>query len=215
MMAKFIEHAKIIAGNDVVVSESISFSFVDAGQRVLCVGKKAVINAGRIRAREEVNAKEIGSRSMTETLIEVGIDPKTREKVMQLEEEKRSASETIGNLAKNIITLQNQKGSGFLPEAKEQLLQDSIIQKAELEARVKEINAEVAELREYLNQLEVRGKVSAQRFVHPGTKIQIKNARLDVKEGFKFVTFLQDAGSIKIVPYEEYSKKSPSERRTK
>ena len=67
IMAKFVEHTKLSAGNDVIVSEAIMHSFVDAGKRVLCVGKRAMIVGGRIRAREEVNAKEIGSKVSTDT----------------------------------------------------------------------------------------------------------------------------------------------------
>lgn len=206
IMAKFVEHAKISAGNDVIVMEGIMHSFVDAGRRVLCVGKRAMIVGGRIRAREEVNAKEIGSKVATETILEVGIDPKSREKLNLLEEEKRESYDKINSLSKDIITLQNQKGSGFLPEEKENMLQEYIRSKAELEERMKEINEEINEIRSYLSMLETVGKICASKIVHSGVRLSVKNAYLDVKNEFKFVTFVQEGGNIKVKTYEEYER---------
>ena len=212
IMAKFVEHTKISAGNDVIVSEAIMHSFVDAGKRVLCVGKRAMIVGGRIRAREEVNAKEIGSKVSTDTMVEVGIDPKAREELNKLEEEKREALKKIDTLSKDIITLQNQKGSGVLPEEKEAMLQNNIVLKSELEQRNSEISEEIEEIRAYLNMLQTQGKICASKLVHPGVKVIVKNATLDVKDNFKFVTFVQESGNIKINPYEEYEKPNKAGR---
>jgi len=206
IMAKFVEHTRLSAGNDVIVSEAIMHSFVDAGKRVLCVGKRAMIVGGRIRAREEVNAREIGSRVSTETIVEVGIDPKAREELNKLEEEKRASLKKIESIAKNIITLQNQKGSGVLPEEKETMLKESILTKSELEQRLEEIGEEVDGIRSYLNILQSQGKICASKLVHPGVRVIVKNANLEVKDNFKFVTFVQEFDNIKINPYEEYEK---------
>ena len=109
--------------------------------------------------------------------------------------------------------MQNQKGSGVLPEEKETMLQNSIATKAELEQRLSEINEEVDEIRAYLNMLQTQGKICASKLVHPGVKVIIKNATLDVKDNFKFVTFVQEGGNIKINPYEEYEKPSKQTRK--
>jgi len=204
--AKFLEHVKVTAGNDVTVTQAIMHSIVDAGSRVLCVGtKKAQIVGGRIRAHKEVNAKEIGSKASTETEIEVGIDPQSREKLSALELEKRDSMARIGDLSKEIITLQNQKGpGGFLPEEKEERLQNDIVEKGELEERIKEVEEEIGELKVYLNMLESSGKVCASKMVYPGVHIIVKDAPFEVKDNFKFVTFSQEGGEIKINPYEEY-----------
>lgn len=183
-------------------------SQVDAGKRVLCVGKRAMVVGGRIRAREEVNAKEIGSKVSTETVVEVGIDPKAREELNKFEEEKREGMKRLDSLSKDIITLQNQKGGGHgvLPAEKETLLQQHIQEKASLEQRISEINEETEEIRSYLNMLQTTGKICASKLVHPGVIVYVKDARLEVKDNFKFVTFIQENGLIKINPYEEYDK---------
>lgn len=208
IMAKFVEHARLSAGNDVIVAEAIMHSQVDAGKRVLCVGKRAMVVGGRIRAREEVNAKEIGSKVSTETVVEVGIDPKAREELNKFEEEKREGMKRLDSLSKDIITLQNQKGGGHgvLPAEKEALLQQHMQEKASLDQRISEINEETEEIRSYLNMLQSTGKICASKLVHPGVIVYVKDARLEVKDNFKFVTFIQENGLIKINPYEEYEK---------
>ncbi|MCK5267663.1 MAG: FapA family protein [Spirochaetes bacterium] len=204
IIAKFIEHAKISAGRDVLVYEAIMHSRVDAGRRVLCIGKRAMVVGGKIRAREEVNAKEIGSKVSTETIVEVGIDPKSRERLNFLEEEKREAFDEQKKLSKDIITLKNIKGTGSLPEEKEKMLEKYIATNSLINKKLEEVNEEINEIRSYLNVIESKGRICASKMVHPGARIVVKNATLDVKDNFKFVTFVQEAGNIKVNPYEEY-----------
>lgn len=204
VMAKFIERCRISAGNDVVVVESIVDSQVDAGRRVLCLqGKRGTLSGGRTRAREEINVKNLGNENSPTTIVEVGIDPKSREKFDSLSEEKRQLGDKITEAAKNIITLQNQKGSGMLSPEKETMLQDLLITKAESEARVREITEELEELKAFMNMLETKGKVSVQKLVYPGARIIIKNATLDVKDNFKFTTFMQEGGIVRASVYEQ------------
>jgi len=204
VMAKFVERCRISAGNDVVVVESIVDSQVDAGRRVICLqGKRGTLSGGRTRAREEINVKNLGNENSPTTIVEVGIDPKSREKFDSISEEKRQLNDKVVEAAKNIITLQNQKGSGMLSPEKESMLQDLIVSKAESEARIKEINEELEELKSFMNMLETKGKVSVQKLVYPGARIIIKNATLDVKDNFKFTTFMQEGGIVRATVYEQ------------
>nr|HPN82853.1 FapA family protein [Spirochaetota bacterium] len=155
------------------------------------------------RAREEINVKNLGNENSPTTIVEVGIDPKSREKFDSISEEKRQLNDKVVEAAKNIITLQNQKGSGMLSPEKESMLQDLIVSKAESEARIKEINEELEELKSFMNMLETKGKVSVQKLVYPGARIIIKNATLDVKDNFKFTTFMQEGGIVRATVYEQ------------
>ncbi|MBA7549714.1 hypothetical protein ES705_42207 [subsurface metagenome] len=68
VVAKFIEHARIEAEENVVVSAGIIHSMVDANMRIVCQGKRASIVGGKLRAGEEINAKVLGSVAGTETI---------------------------------------------------------------------------------------------------------------------------------------------------
>ncbi|MDD5067585.1 MAG: FapA family protein [bacterium] len=206
VLAKFIEHAKSIeAARDVIVAEGILHSFVDAGKRVICNGKRAIIAGGRIRAGEEINAKTIGSPSFTETQVEVGFDPKTRQQLLDLNEELRTGKDRMRELAMNINTLdaQRRSGGGKLTLEKEELLIKMMDEREQISPKIKKVEEQIAEIKSYFASIEEKGRICAQKEVFPKVKLIIKDAFLEVKDSFKYVTFIQEAGNIKVLPYEE------------
>ena len=206
VIAKFLERAKLVeAGRDVIVAEGIMHSYVDAGKRVICNGKRAIIVGGRVRAGEEVNAKTIGSPSFTETIIETGMDPKSRQQLIDLQEELRVSKEKVRELSMNITTLQNQKraAGGKLSPEKEELLLNMLQEKESLTIRITEVEEQINEIKNYLASLESKGKVAVQNVIYPKVKITIKDATLEVRDEFKYVTFYYEAGNIGVHPYEE------------
>lgn len=206
VIAKFIERAKLVeAGRDVIVSEGIMHSFVDAGKRVICNGKRGMIVGGRVRAGEEINAKTIGSPSFTETIVETGMDPKSRQQLLDLQEELRISKDKVHELSMNINTLQSQKkaAGGKLSPEKEELLLNMLNEKETLTVRIAEIEEQVNEIKNYLLGLEARGKIAVQNVIYPKVKVTIKDATLEVRDEFKFVTFYYEAGNIGVHPYEE------------
>ncbi len=215
LFAKFIEHAKKVeAGRDVIAAEAIMHSNIDAGKRVICNGRRAMIVGGRVRAGEEINAKVIGSPSYTETDVEVGVDPKSRQQLVELNEELRESKDKVRELSMNITTLENQKRSahGKLPPEKNELLINMVQEREELNVRMTEIEEQIEEIKSYLASIEKVGKISVQKEVYPKVKITVKDAFLEVKDSFKFVTFTQEAGNIKILPYEESKVEKKSQR---
>ena len=96
LYSKFIEHAHVDAGENVVVTDGIVHSYVDANKMILCQGKRAQIVGGRLRASEEINSKILGSVAGTETLLEVGYDPRSKERLVQLEDDAAGSGEIPG-----------------------------------------------------------------------------------------------------------------------
>ena len=202
--SKFIENVSISAGQDVVAKEGILHSRIDAGSRVICNGKRAAIVGGKIRAGQEINSKLIGSQAYTDTLCEAGVDPKTKERLEKLEKEHIDNEAMLNKLFININTLQKHKeAAGSLPEEKENMLKRMLRAKSEFTLRMKEVQDEVEELRNYLLTLENTGKVSAKVCILPGVEVVIKNASFKVKQEFKFTTFVYEAGYIKPLKYQE------------
>jgi uncharacterized protein len=54
-----------------------------------------------------------------------------------------------------------------------------------------------------MNQIEVRGRVSASTKVWPGVKIWIRDVKEDVKTDYRAVTFILENGLIRVTKYEE------------
>jgi uncharacterized protein (DUF342 family) len=203
--ARFIENANVEAGNMVVVSDGIINSKVDAYSRIICQGKRAHIVGGHLRATEEINAKSIGSpTSGTETICEVGFDPKHKEQLDNCILSKETAEKELEEVQLNIQTLINiKKQRKSLPEDKEAYLQELMDRRQELVAQLGHIAEEMTELQEFLNSLENRGRVSASGKVHPGVKIIIRDVREDVRNEFRAVTFILENGLVRVTKYEE------------
>ncbi|QQO08238.1 FapA family protein [Breznakiella homolactica] len=203
--ARFIENGIVEAGNMVVVSDGIVNSQVDANKRIICQGKRANIVGGRLRASEEINAKVIGSpMSGTETICEVGYDPKEKEKLDKLGEAKAAAEKQLEEIQLNLQTLINiKKQRKSLPEDKEAYMHELMDKREQIMGDMTKIAKDLEVTQEYLNSLKTRGKVSASSRVYPGVKIVIRDVKEDVRNDYKAVTFILEDSLIRVTKYEE------------
>ncbi len=204
LWSRFIENVRVESGGLVVVSDGIINSEVYANRKVICRGKRASIVGGHVRASEEIDAKTLGSVAGMETLLEVGYDPKSRERYDELTTSIEEQEKELEEITRNLKTIAN------LRKEKKELTEDKVKSAKEMQNRRNEIQStlederkELQDLEEYLNELRVAGKVSASGNVYPGVKINIKDASLDVRNDFSNVTFVAEAGAVKVAKYEE------------
>jgi len=201
--AKFIENSHVESGENVVVSDGIINSSVDANQRIICQGKRATIVGGHLRASEEVHAKNIGSVAGAETIVEVGYDPKSIENIQRFEKEIKTFDDQLEEIGLNIHTLENiKKVKKALPEEKEQYLEELQEQQGKIEVKRDEKKEEIKKIQEHLASLKVHGKISASGKVYPGVKVVIKDANLKIRNEFKNVTFINELNEVKVTKYE-------------
>ncbi len=201
--AKFLEQINVTAGKNVFVQDGIMHCQVDTTEKVVCFGKRATIVGGRIRAGEIVNTKTLGSVSFTETIVEVGVDPKSRQRLYDVDKERTEVESSLEKLNANIGTLQSQKKvRRNFGDEKEELLNKMLASRDELTIRLNEITEEMNELKSYLKLLKTIGKVSVSKDVFPGVRIAIKDIYYEVTNEFKYVTFVLDSGRIRIRKYE-------------
>jgi uncharacterized protein (DUF342 family) len=205
LMARFIENTMIDVGDSVIASDGIINSRVDAGKRIICQGKRATIVGGRLRACEEINAKVLGSPTAgTETVCEVGVDPKTKELLSQLAEKKAALEKQYEDIKLNIQTLINIKQQRkSLPEDKEAYLQELDEKRVETITDIKKNTEAIEKAQDLLNNLKARGRVSASSKVYPGVRVIIKDAKEDVRTEYRAVTFILEDGLIQVTKYEE------------
>jgi uncharacterized protein (DUF342 family) len=203
--SRFIENANVEAGNMVVVTDGIINSYVDAIKSILCQGKRANIMGGRLRAGEEINANVLGNpTSGTETICEVGFDPHSKIELERLQAIKHAADEELDNLKLDLQTLINtKKQRKTLPEDKEAYLQELMDRRQVLTEEVKKAQEGIQKVQDFMNEIQVRGKVSASKKVYPGVKIMIRDVREDVRTDYKATTFILDNGLIRVSKYEE------------
>jgi uncharacterized protein (DUF342 family) len=180
-------------------------SQVDAFKRIICKGKRAAIVGGRLRATEEINAKSIGSpTSGTETVCEVGFDPKSKERLVTLGIEKEGVEKQLEEIQLNIQTLVNiKKQRKTLPEDKETYLSELMDKRQMLAGDLQKFKEEIEQIQNFLNTLKARGRVSASSKVYPGVKVFIRDAKEDVRNEYRAVTFILEDGLIRVTKYEE------------
>jgi hypothetical protein len=206
LWSKFIENTHVEAGELVVVSDGIINSTVFSDKRIVCRGKRASIVGGHLRAAEEIDAKALGSVAGMETLLEVGYDPKQKERLVELEEEESELTKQLEDITLNMTTIEKMRNAKK-PIPKEKLKAYALLKqkKEKLNARRKRIGEEMNQIHDYLNQLKTNGRISASGTVFPGVKIRIKEAPLDVRNEFHAVTFVAEAGTVSVTKYEESS----------
>ena len=194
----------------VVVSDGIINSQVSASKRIVCRGKRGHIVGGRLRAAEEINAKNLGSpTSGTETVCEVGMDPKSKVQLETLAEKKIEMEKRLEEVQLNLQTLINiKKQRKSLPEEKEVYMGELMDKRQSLMADLIKNKEEAVKIQEFLNTIKARSKVSASAKVYPGVKIIIKDAINDIRTEYKAVTFILENNLIRVVKYEEPSQEA-------
>jgi len=203
LVSKFIEHSRVEAEQNVLVSDGIIHSFVDANQRVICQGRRASIVGGRVRATEEIHAKALGSVAGTETILEVGLDPRRKEQLSLALARRAELEKQLEELERNLRTLENlKKVLPSLPEDKAKDLAALSDARSKALAELETTNATVQEIDAYLAGLKLTGKVSASDRVFPGVKIFIRNESLTVRNEFKKVTFCLEGKEVRVTRYE-------------
>ena len=205
LWSRFIENANVEVGNMVVVTDGIINSHVDALKSILCQGKRANIMGGRLRAGEEISANVIGNpTSGTETICEVGFDPQSKVELEKFIAVKSSSEEELDSIKLDLQSLINtKKQRKTLPEDKEAYLQELMDRRQVLTEELKKATENIQKINDYMNEMQIRGKVSASKKVYPGTKITIRDEREDVRTEYKAVTFILENGLIRASKYEE------------
>ncbi len=208
LWAKFIQAAKVEVDESVIVTDSIMNSEVMAMKSIVLSGKKAQIMGGHLFATEEISAKSIGSPGGgAETILEVGFDPRAKQRLDSLQEKQGALVKELENLELDISTLENQKKiRRSLPKEKEDNLTKLKERKAQIDSEAAEMTEEIQKLQEHLRELKAVGKVKASGTVYAGVKIYVRDVLDEVHNEVSGVTFYFENNFVKRGKYEAASK---------
>ena len=218
--AKFVRSSRLIAEKNVIGTEELLNSRVDAGKLIYCNGKRAQISGGVLRAGEEVNARAIGADSYIRTEIFVGLNPKVLQQLNDLESVLKETAEELEKLSKDITTLNNRRRTTALTEEQKEMLSSYTSRSEKLEERKQEVFSEMEELREYMKMIEQKGLVSAEKNLYPGVEIFVKDQKLKINDEYSDVRITFEGGDWRFGKYElplgqqpKYARRSFSRRR--
>lgn len=204
LWAKFINDTTVEVEENVIVSDSIVNSSVTAMKNIVVRGKKAQIIGGHLLATEEICAKKVGSPGGgTETILEVGIDPRAKKRLEELQNLQTKATKEYENCDLDIQTLEQQKKlRKKLPQEKEEKLNSLKLRCDQISAELEEMTEEIEKIQAHLRELKAVGKVKVENDVYAGVKIYIRDVLDEVKMDTKAVTFYYDKSFSKRGPYE-------------
>ncbi|MEK3684531.1 DUF342 domain-containing protein [Paenibacillus sp. LMG 31459] len=196
----FIQDGNVVAGEDVIVSQSIMHSNIRAGRDVLCNGAKGLIVGGIVQAGDKVVARTIGNTMSTATAVEVGVVPELRNEINELRQELRHLLENEDKTNKALYLLNQLANNG-------QLSPDKVALRVKLNATKqshmrdeKRIKERVLEIERMLEDTG-RARVDVIKTIYGGSKIVIGRYTRFVKDPTERVSFVYSEGDISIIPY--------------
>lgn len=204
LWAKFINDTTVEVEENVIVSDSIVNSNVTAMKNIVLRGKKAQIIGGHLMATEEICARKVGSPGGgTETILEVGVDPRAKKRLEELQNMQAKATKEYENCDLDIQTLEQQKKlRKKLPQEKEEKLKTLKERCEQITEELEKMTDEINKIQEHLRDLKAIGKVKVEGDVYSGVKIYIRDVLDEVKIDTKGVTFYYDKAFSKRGPYE-------------
>lgn len=204
LWAKFINDTTVEVEENVIVSDSIVNSNVTAMKNIVLRGKKAQIIGGHLMATEEICARKVGSPGGgTETILEVGVDPRAKKRLEELQNQQAKSTKEYENCDLDIQTLEQQKKlRKKLPQEKEEKLKTLKERCEQISEELEVMTDEINKIQEHLRDLKAIGKVKVEGDVYAGVKIYIRDVLDEVKIDTKGVTFFYDKAFSKRGPYE-------------
>lgn len=198
--SSFIQDGNVIAGEDVIVSQSIMHSNIRAGKNVICNGTKGLIVGGSIQAGERVTARTIGNSMSTMTSIEVGVQPELRNELNELRAQTKQLKEALDKTDKALYLLNQLASTG-------QLTPDKVALRVKLNATQKSSQREQIAARERILEIEktledtVKARVDIIKMIYGGSKIVIGRYTRFIKDPAERVSLYYHEGDISMVPY--------------
>ena len=171
-------------------------SNVTAMKTILLRGKRAQINGGHLLATEEICARYIGSAGGgTETILEVGIDPRSKIRLVELQKQQSIKSSKYSTNELDIQNLEQTKQvRKRLPQEKLDKLNSLKNENKILAEELQEISSEIDSIQVHLRDLKAVGKVKVEGTVYAGVKIYVRDLLDEIKMDIKNITFSYDKG---------------------
>ena len=200
IISKFLENATAQA-DGYVTSESILHSRVTAGGEINVDGRRGFITGGRVCATGSVNVKTLGSNMGADTIVEVGTDPRVKERISELQKQIQEDTKLLQTVQPTLISAKQKlaKGVKLGPEQIKQIQSMAALNKEKTEA-VAAAGKEIEELqKQTASNAETMVRVKGE--VYPGTRICIGDVSMVVQKTAHYCRFVRERGDVKMMPF--------------
>lgn len=197
ILCKFVENAKVYSGG-YLETEGIMHSKVNVSSEVIVKGKKSLIAGGVVRAGSKVETDTLGSEMGAITRIEVGVEPARKSQFLELQNQLDEKIKSMNSIRPILDNYSKKMAAGEqLPEDKAAYIQKLVIS-------FKNLQKEIAPLKEQLEELKIEiangsdARVKVLKTAYPGSTVCISDVSLTVKEPRSFCQFVRDQGDVVI-----------------
>ncbi|MDQ0494299.1 DUF342 domain-containing protein [Paenibacillus brasilensis] len=196
----FIQDGNVIAGGDILVSQSIMHSQIKASKNVICEGTKGLIVGGNVQAGEKVVARTIGNTMSTATIVEVGVLPELRDELTELRARLKQQTDSQDKTNKALTILDQLAANG-------QLAPDRMAMRIKLTSTKKSNEHELLETKSRMLEIErtledtSRARVEVKNVIYGGSKIVIGRYTKFIKDSVERMAFYYHEGDISMSSY--------------
>lgn len=197
IVSKFIESANMVKAGGSIETDSILHSKVTAKGPIVASGKNGLIVGGDVRSTVLVEAKNIGNEMGTATVVGVGVDPTTKQRVDELKQNLQKLGDSKIQLNQILTALRKkQETDGALSQDKMEMQRKSMCNLILIE---RDLNVQKAELEQLRVQLSEDGnaRVRVMRNIYVGTKLVFGDQSYYVKEKTGFCQYIKEQADIK------------------
>lgn len=199
IVSKFLENVTAQA-QGYVASESILHSKVTAGTEVNVDGRRGFITGGKVSAANSINVKTLGSEMGADTIVEVGADPRLKERIVQLQKQIGEDTKALQSVQPILLSIKQKlaQGAKLSPEQIQYVQSLATVNQQKTE-EIAAANKELEELQTQLgNTSEAVVRVKGE--VYPGTRICIGDVSMMVQKTTHYCRFVRERGDVKIAP---------------
>ncbi len=196
VMAKYIENSTVKAGG-YVEAEIIMGSDVSAASVVRAKGKKGLISGGVTRAKNSIEAENLGSTMGTPTMLEVGIEPEKKERHIELTKIIKEKTQELEDMQVIIANYGNMVKKG------QHVPKDKLAYAQNLADTYKQGMADLEPMKEEVKRIQHEMLESDSSYVivsgtaYPGVTVAISDLSLNLKDNRSHTKFHKAEGEIK------------------
>lgn len=200
IVSKFLENVTAEA-EGYVASESILHSRVTAGGEINVDGRRGFITGGRVSATGTINVKTLGSEMGADTIVEVGADPKVKERINELQKQIMEDTKTLQTVQPILVSTKQKLAQGVkLKPEQVQYIQTLAATNQQKTQALVEANKELESLQKHAgNPAEAVVRVKGE--VYPGTRICIGDVSMVVQKTTHYCRFVRERGDVKMAPF--------------
>ncbi len=194
LVSKFIENATVMV-DGYVTADSIMNSHVAAKGDVTVSGRGGSIIGGVVTSVSLIDATTIGTALGASTMVEVGIDPATRERMKEIQLELTNKNAEIEKLNQLVTLFRKKQEMGTLESDKVKMISQFTQSIIMGKIQIKELKAEYEEKQALMKENEF-AKIRVTKDIFAGTKITISGESLILKDTRSHCVYSKKDGEI-------------------